>query len=130
MLRGFLMAVSFFNANLRDCSYENSIAKIESMEIDPIKSKPGDISTTWVAYDLSKEVTGGYVNYSYWWNFRKFEPVTVDICSIQECPIEPACYNVSTTSIFPGIPDHIEYRIEWFNQDNQPIWCVDVIYDV
>ena len=130
MLRGFLMALAIYKGTVYDCSPENSIAKIESMELDPISPIPGQNSTLWVAYDLSKEVTGGFVNYTYSWNFIPFEPTTVDLCSQEECPLKPACYNSSGTSVFPDVTGYIEAKIEWFDQNVDPIWCVNVIYNV
>lgn len=130
MLRGFLMALIALRGTIKDCSQSGSIAKIDSMGIDPISPKPNDNSTIWVAYDLSKEVTGGSVKYSYWLNYIPFAPTTVDLCSQEACPLQPGFYNSSGSSLFPDVSGRIEGKIEWTDQDDNPIWCVDTIYNV
>ena len=130
MLRGFLMALTLLKGTIKDCSPAGSIAKVESMGISPVNPQPGDNSTIWVSYDLSKEVMGGTVKYSYWVNFIPFQPTTIDICSQEACPIEPGTYNSSGSSEFPDVSGRIEGKIEWFDQDGTPIWCVDTIYSV
>lgn len=130
MLRGFLMALALYQGTIHDCSTSGSVAKITSMGIDPISPVAGDNSTIWVAYDLSKQVTGGSVKYSYWVNFIPFAPTVIDLCSQEACPLEPAFYNSSGSSIFPDVSGRVEIKIEWTDQDNQQIWCVDTIYSV
>lgn len=130
MLRGFLMALAILKGTIKDCSQSGSIAKIDSMGINPVTPQPGDNSTIWVSYDLSKEVTGGSVKYSYWLNYIPFAPTTIHLCSQEACPLQPGCYNSSGSSTFPDVSGRIEGRIEWTDQDGNPIWCVDTIYSV
>lgn len=130
MLRGFLMALALLKGTIKDCTPVGSIAKVDSMGINPVYPRPGDNSTVWVAYDLSKEVVGGTVKYSYWLNFIPFQPTTIDICSQESCPIEPGCYNSSGSSDFPELSGRVEAKVEWFDQYRTPIWCVDTIYSV
>ncbi len=124
------MALTLLKGSIKDCSPTGSIATIDSMGIDPISPQPGDNSTVWVAYDLSKDVTGGTVKYSYWLNFIPFPPEEIDLCSQEVCPIEAGFYNSSGISEFPDVHGRIEGKIEWFDQDGSPIWCVDTIYSV
>jgi len=130
MLRGFITALALFKGTITDCSKLGSVATISSMGIDPISPKAGDNSTIWVAYDLSKQVTGGTVKYSYWVNFIPFSPTVIDLCSQEACPLVPAYYNSSGSSIFPDVSGRVEIKIEWADQDNTPIWCVDTIYSI
>ncbi len=127
MLRGVLSALPLLGGTIKDCSAPNSVAIVESMGINPASPKAGDNSTVWVSYELLKEVTGGSVTYSYWVNYIAFTPTTVDLCSQEACPLELAVYS-SGSSIFPDVKGRIEGKIEWFDQDNQPIWCVDTVY--
>jgi hypothetical protein len=124
------MALAIFKGTITDCSQPNSIGKITSMGIDPIFPMAGDNSTIWVAYDLSKQVSGGSVKYSYWVNFIPFAPTVIDLCSQEACPLEPAFYNSSGSSIFPDVSGRVEIKIEWTDQDNQQIWCTDTIYSI
>lgn len=130
MLRGFLMAVAMMQGTIDDCSPSGSIADITSMGLNPVSPLPGDNSTVWVAYDLSQDVTGGKVVYSTWVNNLPFPVSTVNLCDQEACPLTPGCYNSSGSSIFPDITGKIEARIEWFDQNDQPIWCVDTIYRI
>lgn len=128
MLRGFLMALALLKGSIQDCSSSNSIATITSMGINPESPKPGDNSTIWVAYDLSKDVTGGTVQYSYKLNYIPITPTVVNLCDQEECPIPAGCYNASGSSTFPDVSGRIEGKIEWFNENDEPIWCVNTIY--
>lgn len=131
MLRGFLMmTLSLLDGSIKDCSAPDSIAKILSMGINPVNPKPGDNSTIWINYDLSKEVTSGTIKYSYWVNFIPFAPETVNLCEQENCPLEAGEYNVSGSSIFPDLSGRIEGKIEWFDENETPIWCVNTIYNV
>ena len=124
------MALTILRGTIRDCTRSGSVASVQSMGIDPVSPKAGDNSTVWVAYDLSKDVTSGTVTYSDWVKYGPFTPTTVDLCSQEACPIQAGCYNSSGSSTFPDVKGRIEGKIEWFDQDNQPIWCVDTIYNI
>lgn len=128
MLRGFLLSLPLLGGTIKDCSPSGSIARIDSMGINPVSPKAGDNSTVWVAYTLPTEVTSGTIKYSYWLNYIPFTPTTIDLCSQEVCPFEPATYNSSGSSTFPDVSGRIEGRIEWFNQEGTTIWCVDTVY--
>lgn len=125
-----MMALSLLSGSIKDCSAPDSVAKVLSMGINPVNPKPGDNSTVWINYDLSKQVTGGSIKYSYWVNFIPFTPETVDLCQQESCPLEPGVYNVSGSFIFPDVSGRVEDKIEWFDENDTPIWCVNTIYNV
>lgn len=130
MLRGFLMALALYSGTIKDCSPDGSLATIEAMGLNPVSPQPGDNTTTWVMYDLPTTVTGGTVKYSYWLNFIPFTPDVIDLCSQEICPLESGVYNVSGSVSFPDVSGRLETRIEWFDQDETPMWCVDTIFSI
>jgi len=126
-----MAVVSLLNGSIKDCSAPDSVAKIISMGINPVNPIPGENSTIWVNYDLSKDVTVGSIKYSFWMNFIPFEPTITELCEQESCPLEAGVYNVTGTTVFPtSLSGRLESKIEWFDENESPIWCVDTIYNV
>jgi hypothetical protein len=101
-------------------------ATLVGMESTPAFPKAGDNTTLWIAYDLPEPaVTGGTATYSVTLNGLPLNPTTEDLCTQTKCPIEAGVHNESSWSLFPsGITGTIVSKIDWTDEHNERIWCV------
>ena len=131
VLRGALIYLAS-TVTLRDCGNRNSDqATITSMGFNPSNPMPGANTTLWVAYDLKTPITGGIAKYSVTLNGIPFTPTTDDLCTQTVCPKSIGTYNESSSSLFPNsISGKIVSKIQWTNQDNLPVWCLESTFKI
>lgn len=130
----FLRALALIAATvtLRDCGNPTTDqAKILSMGFTPSNPVPGENTTLWVNYDLKTPITGGIATYSVSFNGIPFTPTVDDLCTQTACPKEIGTYNETSSSDFPdGISGKVVTKIQWTNQDNLPVWCVETTFRI
>ena len=79
--------------------------------------------------DLDEVVTGGTATYSVKYNFLPLKPTVDDLCADQKddpCPLAAAHHNSKSISTFPsGLSGTLVSKIEWKDQNAQPILCME-----
>lgn len=134
MLRGFVKAVLALpvifqsTMDLSDCSIANSVAKITSFSYEPQAPVPGDNTVLTVNYDLYKNVTGGTALYSVTLNGIPYPNTKDDLCTQTECPKYAGPQTEISKSVFPEISGKLISKIQWFDENDDPIWCLQMIY--
>ena len=119
-------------ATIRDCGNGLGRAALVGFDSYPASPVAGDNVTLWVEYDLpAPEITGGTATYSVTLNSIPF-PKTVDpLCEQTSCPKLVGLNNESSSSIFPsGVSGTIKSKIEWTDQDDALVWCVETTWKV
>jgi hypothetical protein len=128
----FLRAILLLAAtvSLRDCGNPTTDqAAITGFGFSPSNPNPGDPTELWVAYDLKSALTGGTATYSFTLNGLPFTPTVDDLCTQTVCPKDVGTYNETSKSTFPsGISGKIVSKIQWTNQDKQPVWCLETTF--
>ncbi len=130
-LRG---AILFLAATvyLRDCGNPTTDqAVITGYGFSPSNPAAGDQTELWVAYDLKSAITGGTATYSVSLNGIPFTPTVDDLCTQTICPKETGTYNETSKSTFPsGISGKVISKIQWKNQNDQPVWCLESTFRI
>ena len=132
---GFLRGIVIFLAatvSLKDCGNPSTDqAVITGYGFSPSNLAPGDQTELWVAYDLKSPVTGGTATYSVNLNGIPFSPTVDDLCTQTSCPKDIGTYNETSKSTFPsGVSGKIVSKIQWKNQNDQPIWCLESTFRI
>jgi hypothetical protein len=129
-LRALLLLAA--TVSLRDCGNPaTDQAAITGFGFSPSNPNPGDPTELWVAYDLKSPLTGGTATYSFTLNGLPFSPTTDDLCTQTECPKDLGTYNETSKSTFPsGVSGKIVSKIQWTNQDKQPVWCLESTFRI
>jgi len=130
----FLRALILLAASvsLRDCGNPSTDqASIIGMGFSPSTPNPGDPTELWVAYDLKTPLTSGTATYSFSLNGIPFTPTVDDLCTQTGCPKEVGFNNETSKSTFPtGVSGKIVSKIQWTNQDDQPVWCLESTFRI
>ena len=131
MLRGLIVYLAA-TVTLRDCGNPTTDqATITGYGFSPSNPVAGDPTELWVAYDLKTPITGGTAKYSVTLNGLPFTPTVDDLCTQTSCPKEVGTYNETSHSTFPsGISGKVVSKIQWTNQDNQPVWCLESTFKI
>lgn len=131
LLRGLLTFLAA-TVSLKNCGNPSTDeGVINSMGFSPINPIAGDNTTLWVDYTLNSPITGGIATYSVSLNGIPFTPTVDDLCTQTFCPKELGTYNETSSSIFPsGLSGKIVSKIQWTNQDNLPVWCVETTFKI
>ena len=111
----------------------NSRGTLQNLELFPDPPIAGENQTLRVDYMLggSAPVTGGTATYSYKLNYIPITPTITDLCTQTQCPIELGPHTELSTSVFPtDIHGLVDISIAWKDQNEEPIWCVDMKYNV
>ena len=118
--------------SLRDCGNPTTDqAVITSMGFTPSDPLPNENTTLWVAYDLKSPITSGTATYSLSLNGIPFTPAVNDLCTETSCPKEIGSYNETSSSLFPdGVSGKLVSKIQWKNQDKQPVWCLETTFRI
>ena len=127
-----LLKVMGVLSSIRDCSNGQGRAALLGFDSQPANPVAGDNVTLWVAYDLSyPPITGGTATYSLTLNGIPFPPDVADLCKQTTCPKELGFNNESSWDLFPsGISGKIVSKIEWHDQDDDLVWCVETTWRV
>jgi hypothetical protein len=130
-LRG-VIALLAASVTLRDCGNPTTDqAVITGYGFSPSTPAPGDPTDLWIAYDLKSVITGGAATYSFSLNGIPFTPTVDELCTQTDCPKEIGSYNETSKSTFPsGISGKIVSKIQWKNQNDEPIWCLETIFRI
>ncbi len=130
-LRGIL-TLFVASVTLRDCGNPSTDqAIITGYGFSPSNPSPGDPTELWVAYNLKSNLTGGTATYSFTLNGLPFSPTVDNLCTQTSCPKEIGTYNETSHSTFPsGVSGKIVSKIQWANQDKQPIWCLESTFKI
>jgi len=116
---------------LKDCGNSaTDQAKITGMGFSPENPVAGDTTEFWVAYDLKSDITGGNAAYSIKLNGIPLPVTNDELCTQTSCPKVAGSYNETTNGIFPDVSGKVVSRIQWTNQDDQPIWCSEQTFKV
>ncbi len=131
LLRGILAFVAA-TVTLKDCGNPTTDqATITGYGFSPLNPSPGDPTELWVAYDLKTPITGGTASYSITLNGLPFPATVDDLCTQTVCPKEIGSYNETSKSTFPtGVSGKIISKIQWKNQDSQPVWCLQSTFQI
>jgi len=129
-LRALLLLAA--TVSLRDCGNPaTDQAAITGFGFSPSNPNPGDATELWVAYDLKSALTGGTATYSFTLNGLPFTPTVDDLCTQTECPKDVGTYNETSHSTFPsGVSGKLVSKIQWKNQDSQPVWCLESTFRI
>jgi hypothetical protein len=130
-LRG-LVALLTATVTLRDCGnpYTDQ-AVITGYGFSPSNPLAGDPTELWVAYDLKNSITGGTATYSFNLNGIPFAPTVDDLCTQTTCPKDVGTYNETSKSTFPsGVSGKIVSKIQWKNQKDEPVWCLESTFRI
>jgi len=132
LLRGALMIILGATVSLRDCGNPSTDqAKITGFGFSPSNPVAGVQTELWVAYDLKSNLTGGTATYSLSLNGIPFSPTVDDLCTQTACPKEIGTYNETSKSTFPsGLSGKVVSKIQWENQNNEPVWCVETTFRI
>jgi len=108
-------------------------ATLLGFDSQPSTPRAGDNVSLWVAYTVpAPAVTNGTATYKVTLNGIPF-PSTVDpLCDQTKCPKTPdTVYNESSWSLFPsGISGKVVSRVEWKDQDDALVWCIETAWRV
>jgi hypothetical protein len=108
-------------------------ATLLGFDSQPSTPRAGDNVSLWVAYTLpGAPVTNGTATYTITLNGIPL-PKTIDaLCTQTTCPKETGVdYNETSWSIFPsGVSGKIVSRVEWADQDGDPLWCIETSWRV
>lgn len=131
MLRAALLLLAA-SVSLRDCGNPSTDqAAITGFGFSPSTPNPGDPTELWVAYDLKTPLTSGTATYSFSLNGIPFSPTVDDLCTQTVCPKEVGFNNETSKSTFPtGVSGKIVSKIQWTNQDSQPVWCLESTFRI
>lgn len=131
LLRG-LLGMLAATVTLKDCGNPSTDqAVITGMGFTPSNPVGGDATELWVAYDLKSELTGGTATYSVTLNGIPFAPTVDDLCTQTSCPKIVGSYNETSNSTFPSnINGKIVSRIQWINQNSEPVWCLESTFRI
>ena len=129
-LRALLLLAA--TVSLRDCGNPTTDqAAITGFGFSPSNPNPGDPTELWVAYDLKSALTGGTATYSFTLNGLPFTPTVDDLCTQTVCPKDVGTYNETSKSEFPsGVSGKLVSKIQWKNQDSQPVWCLESTFRI
>ena len=107
-------------------------ATLLGFDSQPATPVAGDNVTLWVAYTLPSAVTAGNAIYTVTLNGIPFTPTVDELCTQTACPkAANTTYNETSWSIFPsGISGRIVSQIEWTDQNDQTLWCVETSWRV
>lgn len=127
-----LISLGFALTSIKDCSNGQGRAALLAFDSQPANPKPGDNVTLWVAYDLpAPEITGGTATYSFTYNGIPFPKTINPLCNDTACPKLVGFNNESSSSVFPsGISGKIVSSIQWNDQNNDLVWCVETTWKV
>ena len=118
-------------ATIKSCG--TGRATLLGFDSQPATPIAGDNVTLWVAYTIPGEpVTDGNATYTVTLNGIPFPATTEDLCLATDCPKESnTIYNESSWSIFPsGVSGKIVSQIEWTDQTDALLWCVETTWRV
>jgi hypothetical protein len=130
-LRGFI-ALLAASVTLKDCGNPTTDqAVVTGFGFSPSNPVPGDLTELWVTYDLKTPITGGTSTYSVTLNGIPFPATKEDLCTQTSCPKDIGSYNETSHSTFPsGVSGKIISKIQWKNQDSQPVWCLESTFKI
>lgn len=125
MLRGTfrLIKALLVGTVVQNCGKSTDTAQFLNGSFLPESPKPGDLVTLSFAYDLLKPVTAGTAVYSVSLNGIPFN-TKEDLCTQTECPKDPGTYIEWSQSTFPQVSGKVVSTIQWLDQDNAEIVCI------
>lgn len=126
------LALLAATVTLRDCGNPSTDqAVITGFGFSPMNPAPNDPTELWVAYDLKSPLTGGTTTYAVTLNGIPFPSTIDDLCTQTTCPKEVGTYNETSHSTFPsGISGKVVSKIQWKNQNDQPVWCLETTFRI
>lgn len=127
-----LLALLFGWSTVRNCGTSSDRAVISEITSVPAIPVPGDNVTLSVKYSFAGEpITGGTAHYKATLNYFPVYDETFDLCTQTKCPKEPGSYTEISNTLFPtGVSGKLVTTINWADQDEQPIWCVETTWKV
>lgn len=131
LLRGSMIFLAA-TVSLRDCGNPaTDQAVITGFGFSPSNPLPDDLTELWVVYDLKSPITSGSAKYSITLNGIPFPATIEDLCTQTSCPKDIGTYNETSHSTFPsGLSGKIVSKIQWENQDKQPVWCLETTFRI
>lgn len=130
MLRALVGFLGF--QTIRDCGNGQGRAALVAFDSQPTNPIAGDNVSLWVAYDLpSPPITGGSATYKVTYNGIPLPSTVKPLCDETACPKEVGFNNETSWSLFPsGVSGAITSSIQWTDQNNDLVWCVETKWKV
>lgn len=127
-----LLALLLGWSSVRNCGTATDRAVISEITSVPTSPVPGDNVTLTVKYAFAGDaITGGTAHYKATLNYFPVYDETFDLCTQTKCPKDAGSYAEVSTSQFPtGVSGKLVTTIDWADQNNQPIWCVETTWKV
>lgn len=130
-LRGFAILSAIAGSVLvRDCGGPYDTASITSIDFAPTNVAPGVATQLSVGYNLSVPITGGTATYTAVFNGIPLSPTVDDLCTQTVCPKAAGSNMEVSKSTFPDVSGKILSTIEWADQENRTVWCVQLTFKV
>lgn len=130
-LRGIITLLAA-SVTLKDCGNPTTDqATITGFGFSPSSPMPGDNTELWVGYNLKSAITGGTATYSITLNGIPLPTTSDDLCTQTTCPKDIGFQNETSKSTFPsGISGKVVSKVQWKNQNDQPVWCLESTFKI
>ena len=125
MLRGTfrILKALLVGTVVQNCGLPTDTAQFLNASFLPDAPKPGDAVTLSFAYALTKPIVSGTAVYSITLNGIPFN-TKEDLCTQTSCPKDPGTYIEWSHSTFPQISGKAVSKIQWMDQDNAEVVCI------
>ena len=126
------LALLFGWSSVRNCGTSTDRATIVDITSNPANPVPGDNVTLAVKYAFAGEaITGGTAHYKATLNYFPVYDESFELCTQTKCPKEAGTYTEISNTLFPtGVSGKLVTTINWVDQTNTPIWCVETTWKV
>ncbi len=119
-------------SSVKQCSGVTGRATITSLTAVPDTPLPGDNYTLSVVYDLpTPAITGGTAAYSATLNYIPVYSQSYPLCEQTSCPKNVGTNTeTSVTTVPSGVSGKLVTKVQWTDQDNNPVWCVETTFKI
>jgi hypothetical protein len=132
MIRNAITALlaSTASASISTCG-SNNLFTVNSMSLVPDPPIVGQNTTMTISYsNPGPVVTDGTAKYSISYNGLPYSS-TDDLCKATECPIEVGEHTVISSALWDGsLSGKISTTIQWADQNNNPLMCINTLIKV
>jgi hypothetical protein len=126
-----LLSMLFGLTSITSCG--TGRATLLGFDSQPTNPVAGENVSLWVAYTIpGAPVTDGTATYKVTLNGIPLPETNDPLCTQTACPKESNVdYNETSSSIFPsGVTGKIVSRVQWTDQDDALLWCIETSWRV